>query len=258
MNCLRKPIIAAEPFPPWVGEDGLQDIDLVIFDCDGVLVDSEVLAVRVTAAQLEEIGVSMSFEETLEVFMSLGPDAARRQIEIESGITLPADFRETTGGRMKEAFPRELRPIAGIENILVQLTTPYCVASNSSHARLRETFEIIGFTPFFEGRVFSAEDVARRKPAPDLFLHAASRMGDVDPARCLVIEDSTTGVAAARAAGMRVIGFCGGGHIRDGHDRRLLELGAEWVARDCEALSQTLRLGGDSCPDALAEPSSTV
>lgn len=236
----------------------MQDIDLVIFDCDGVLVDSEILAVRVTVALLEELGVRMSCEETLEAFMSLGPNAARKQIEIENGITLPGNFREATARRMKEVFPSELRPIAGIENILSRLSLPYCVASNSSHARLRQTFEIIGFTPFFEGRVFSAEDVARGKPAPDLFLHAASRMGGVDPSRCLVIEDSTTGVTAARVAGMRVIGFCGGGHIRDGHDRRLLELGAEWVARDCEALSQILPLHGHDRALAPAGSASAV
>ncbi|MGF7162428.1 HAD superfamily hydrolase (TIGR01509 family) [Rhodoligotrophos appendicifer] len=214
-------------------------IDLIIFDCDGVLVDSEVIAARVTATMLGDLGLPISPEDVLTGLVGLDADATRRRIETEHAITLPADFDDRGHVRLAAAFREELQPMAGIVALLGDLRFPYCVASNSGHQRLAQTFASAGLGPLVAGRVFSAEDVARGKPAPDLFFHAAQTMG-VAPGRCLVIEDSLTGVTAARAAGMRVIGFCGGGHIRPGHASRLRALGAEAIVGDHASLAAIL------------------
>lgn len=207
-------------------------IDLVIFDCDGVLVDSEILAAQVTSDTLGAIGLTMSVEETISSLVGLDAMASRRKLETIHGVPLPADFETRLAVRLDHAFNTQLQPIAGIVELLRGLDQPYCVASNSGHERLCCTFAATGLAPLVEGRVFSSDDVARGKPAPDLFLHAAKTMGGIPPERCLVIEDSVTGVTAARAAGMRVIGFCGGGHILPGHDQRLLSLGADCILTD--------------------------
>lgn len=204
-------------------------IDLVIFDCDGVLVDSEILACEVICQTLDDIGLAMSVDMALSALVGLDATAGRRKLEAIHGVSLPTDFEANLSERLDRAFNTQLRPIAGIAQLLRGLDRPYCVASNSGHERLRSTFSATGLAPLVEGRVFSADDVARGKPAPDLFLHAARTMGGVQPERCLVIEDSVTGVTAARAAGMRVVGFCGGGHIRPGHDQILLSLGADTI-----------------------------
>lgn len=207
-------------------------IDLVIFDCDGVLVDSEILAAQVTCQTLHAIGLAMSVEDVISSLVGLDAAASRLKLEEIHGVPLPVDFDEIIAKRLDQAFNTQLQPIAGIVDLLRGLDRPYCVASNSGHERLRCTFAATGLAPLVEGRVFSADDVARGKPAPDLFLHAARTMGGIPPERCLVIEDSITGVTAARAAGMRVVGFCGGGHILPGHDQRLLALGADCILTD--------------------------
>jgi HAD superfamily hydrolase (TIGR01509 family) len=196
----------------------------------------------VVAKLLKELGVQTSAEEVLRTCVGLDARASRKRLEEDHGIILPEDFDAQGARRLEEAFRAELRPIAGVMDLLALLDVPFCVASNSDHGRLRQTFAATGLSAFVEGRVFSADDVPRGKPAPDLFLHAAARMGDVLADRCLVIEDSITGVTAARAAGMRVIGFCGAAHIQPGHDRRLLDLGAEAVVTDYAALAAFLPL----------------
>ncbi|WP_239025058.1 HAD family hydrolase [Rhodoligotrophos defluvii] len=203
--------------------------DLVIFDCDGVLVDSEVIAARVIAENLADLGIVVDPEYVLTGFIGLDAAGTRRRIEADHGIVLAPEFDVEGGERLAHAFRTELQPVAGILALLQNLDRPFCVASNSGHERLAQSFAATGLSEFLRGRVFSADDVARGKPAPDLFLHAARQMGNVAPSRCLVIEDSSTGVQAARAAGMRVIGFCGGGHIRPGHAERLLAGGAEQI-----------------------------
>ncbi|WP_394890165.1 HAD family hydrolase [Mesorhizobium sp. AaZ16] len=220
-------------------------IELVIFDCDGVLVDSEMIAARVTADLLGELGAEISCEDVLTAFAGLDADATLRCIESDYGIALPQDFNDRDARNLELAFRAELQPMAGVMLLLQKLDVPFCVASNSSHARLRQTFLLTGLAPLVEGGVFSADDVTRGKPAPDLFWHAAARMGDIPADRCLVIEDSIVGVTAARVAGMRVIGFCGGSHIRTGHDLRLRALGAETVVSDHDALGAYLPLTGD-------------
>lgn len=204
-------------------------IDLIIFDCDGVLVDSEILAAQVLSETLESAGLSMPVETALSAFVGLDARATRSKLEAMHAVPMPADFEESLASRLNEAFERRLKPIEGIVDLLRSLDCLYCVASNSGHDRLRTSFAATGLSPLVAGRVFSADDVAQGKPAPDLFLHAARTMGRISPERCLVIEDSVTGVTAARAAGMRVIGFCGASHIRPGHDQHLLALGAEHI-----------------------------
>lgn len=212
-------------------------IELVIFDCDGVLVDSEILAAEVISQTLGAIERPMSVEEVIATLVGLDAAATRVKLEALHGAPLPSQFEAMIAERLEAAFTTQLKPVAGIVELLRGLDQPYCVASNSGHERLRLTFAAAGLVPLVEGRVFSADDVTRGKPAPDLFLHAARCMGDVPPEKCLVIEDSVTGVTAARAAGMRVVGFLGGGHIRPGHDQRLQSLGVDCVLASHGALA---------------------
>ncbi|WP_329585746.1 HAD family hydrolase [Kitasatospora sp. NBC_01250] len=184
-------------------------IELVIFDCDGVLIDSERLAVRVDAVVLAALGWPMSEEEIVERFVGRSHSSMTADIEAHLGRTLPPDWDAEFKPLYDEAFERELTPVTGIVEALDAIDLPTCVASSSSHARLRRTLGLTGLHERFAGRIFSAEEVTHGKPAPDLFLHAARRMG-VDPSACVVVEDSRFGLAAARAAGMRSFGYCGG------------------------------------------------
>lgn len=212
---------------------------LVIFDCDGVLVDSEMLATEVLSEALATAGFALSAEDALRLLVGLDAPAQRRLLETRFARPLPHDFEAGLLDRLNRAFLTRLLPLPGIETLVAGLVQPWCVASNSGHDRLTRTFAATGLSQRMAGRIFSADDVANGKPAPDLFLYAAARMGGFAASDCLVIEDSITGVTAARAAGMRVIGFCGGSHIRAGHSERLLSLGAEAIVtshRDLAAL----------------------
>jgi HAD superfamily hydrolase (TIGR01509 family) len=183
--------------------------ELVIFDNDGVLVDSERIAVRVEAQLLGELGWPLSEAEVVERFMGRTAEYMDEAIEAQLGSRLPAGWRDQFQRRYAEAFAAELTPVDGITEALDQIAIPTCVASSGSHDKLRLTLGRTGLYERFEGRIFSGYEVANSKPAPDLFLHAAARMG-ADPARCAVVEDSHYGVLAARAAGMRVFGYAGG------------------------------------------------
>lgn len=220
--------------------------DLVIFDCDGVLVDSEILATQVTCQVLADIGLSMSVTEAISVLVGFDARIARRKLEEALGCLLPVDFESRVASRLNEAFNSRLQPISGMTELLQNLSYPFCVTSNSGHERLRCTFSATGLSSLVDGRVFSAEDVAQGKPAPDLFMHAARTMGHVPADRCLVIEDSLTGVTAARAANMKVIGFCGGAHIQPGHDRELLLSGAERICTQTRQLAELLGSSADN------------
>ncbi|CAM5389500.1 MULTISPECIES: HAD family hydrolase [Streptomyces] len=184
--------------------------DLVIFDNDGVLVDSEPLSNRLLAAYLTELGHPTSYEDSIRDYMGSAMHRIHDLILERTGQRLPVDFDEVFHARVFAAFERELRPVPGVAGVLEKLAAdgvPYCVASSGSHARIRVGHRTTGLDRWFpEGRVFSSEDVGRGKPAPDLFLHAAERMG-VAPKRCVVVEDSPLGVRAAVAAGMDVYGF---------------------------------------------------
>jgi HAD superfamily hydrolase (TIGR01509 family) len=183
--------------------------ELVIFDCDGVLVDSERLSVRVEATYLTELGWPLTEAEIVERFMGRTDEYMDEAIEAQLGSRLPGDWKEQFQRRYREAFAAELAPVDGVVEALDQITTPTCVASSGSHDKLSFTLGHTGLYLRFEGRIFSGHEVANGKPAPDLFLHAAARMG-AEPARCAVIEDTLFGVMAARAAGMRAYGYAGG------------------------------------------------
>ncbi|MFJ8198098.1 HAD family hydrolase [Streptomyces sp. NPDC096152] len=184
--------------------------DLVIFDNDGVLVDSEPISNRLLAAQLTELGHPTSYEDSIRDYMGSAMHRIHDLVLERTGRALPADFDDVFHARVFAAFQRELKPVAGVADVLEKLTadgTPYCVASSGSHERIRVGHRTTGLDRWFdEDRIFSSQDVGRGKPAPDLFLYAAERMG-VAPGRCVVVEDSPLGVRAAVAAGMDVYGF---------------------------------------------------
>jgi HAD superfamily hydrolase (TIGR01509 family) len=183
--------------------------ELVVFDCDGVLVDSERIAVRVEAELLGELGWPLTQAEIVERFMGRSDQFMDEAIEAQLGDRLPADWRDQLQRRYRAAYAADLAPVDGVLEALDRLSTPACVASSGSHDKLRFTLGQTGLYGRFEGRIFSGYEVANAKPAPDLFLYAAERMG-VDPAACAVVEDSRYGVLAARAAGMRAFGYAGG------------------------------------------------
>ncbi|WP_328495698.1 HAD family hydrolase [Streptomyces sp. NBC_00414] len=184
--------------------------DLVIFDNDGVLVDSEPISNTLLAAYLTELGHPTSYEDSLRDYMGAAMHRVHDMVEERTGQRLPGDFDDVFHGRVFAAFEKELEPVPGAVQVLEKLTAdgvPYCVASSGSHERIRVGHRKTGLDRWFDdGRIFSSQDVGRGKPAPDLFLHAAERMG-VPPEKCLVVEDSPLGVRAAVAAGMDVYGF---------------------------------------------------
>lgn len=184
-------------------------IRLVIFDCDGVLVDSERIGVRVDVVVLAELGWMMTEAEVVERFMGRTDEYMVSQIEAHLGRPLPANWEEPFQRLYREAFEAGLKPVPGILEALDEIATPTCVASSGTHERIRYTLGLTGLYMRFVGRIFSASDVLRGKPAPDLFLYAANRMG-ADPSECAVVEDSRYGIEAARAAGMRAFGYAGG------------------------------------------------
>ncbi|MET8684362.1 HAD family hydrolase [Streptomyces sp. NPDC004732] len=184
--------------------------DLVIFDNDGVLVDSEPISNTILAGYLTELGHPTSYEDSLRDYMGAAMHRVHDVILERSGQRLPEDFDDVFHGRVFAAFERELQPVDGAVEVLEKLAgdgVAYCLASSGSHERIRVGHRKTGLDQWFgEGLVFSSQDVGRGKPAPDLFLHAAERMG-VAPEKCVVVEDSPLGVQAAVAAGMDVLGF---------------------------------------------------
>ena len=203
--------------------------DLVIFDCDGVLIDSEKLIDRAHAETLAACGFEIAAEMLSERFCGLSDKDMLAAIEREHGSALPADYETRAAEAVARAYATSLRPIAGVEAVLAGLAVPVCVASSGTTAQVRRGLAATGLSPCFADRIFSATMVAHGKPAPDLFLYAAAQMGAA-PDRCLVIEDSEPGIKAAVAAGMRAIGFVGGSHCRPGHAERLTAAGAARVA----------------------------
>ncbi|HEV8679601.1 MAG TPA: HAD-IA family hydrolase [Stellaceae bacterium] len=201
--------------------------DLVIFDCDGVLIDSELLSIRADLACLAEDGIALSVDEILERYTGISLAGMLADLEARHGRRLP-DFARRHQQRLEAIFAAELRVIPGVTAVLDQLGCLVCVASSGSPERLRHALSLVGLFERFHPNIFSASEVARGKPAPDLFLHAAQRM-DVAPHRAAVVEDSLPGVAAAVAAGMTAIGFAGGSHCRPGHASRLAAAGAAIV-----------------------------
>ncbi len=206
---------------------------LLIFDCDGVLVDSEPIARRVLAELLAEIGFPVPDAASAENHTGVSLPAVMAMIEKTAGRALPPDFAACLRLRSQRAFDNDLQAMPAVAKALACLTVPKCVASSGSPQKVRRNLALTGLLAYFEPYLFSAEMVACGKPAPDLFLYAAQRMGE-SPADCIVIEDSVAGVQAGIAAGMRVLGFVGGGHCGPGSAPRLLAAGAAHV---CERMA---------------------
>lgn len=188
------------------------DWELVVFDCDGVLVDSERLTVILEARLLTELGWPMSESEVIQRWMGRAAAAQITEVADRLGAATADEFDRRLTTELERAFATDLSPVAGIPqqlDRLAELGVASCVASSGTPARMAVTLGATGLLPRFEGRIFSAVEVDHGKPAPDLFLHAAERMGVV-PERCVVVEDSVPGVLAAVAAGMHVLGYAGG------------------------------------------------
>ena len=184
-------------------------IELVIFDCDGVLVDSERLAVKVDVQVLAQLGWVMTEAEVVERFVGLSDATIREAIEAHIGRRLAEDWEQEFQHLYRAAFAAGLTAVDGAYEALDAITTKTCIASSGSHEKMRFTLGLTGLLARFEGRMFSVTEVERGKPAPDLFLYAAARMG-VAPSACAVVEDSRFGIEAAHAAGMRAFGYAGG------------------------------------------------
>lgn len=213
--------------------------ELIIFDCDGVLIDSEVLANRANVEFLSRLGVTLTLEDYMEQFVGLSRREELEVLERNFTVQFPDDY-EAALSRYKQAlFERELTATPGINDLLQRFPLPKAVASGSSPERLKHTLELTGLWSLFAPHIYSSTLVAKGKPAPDIFLYTADKLG-VLPERCLVIEDSVPGVQAAVAAGMTVVGFTGGSHIRPGHDQKLLSCGACGVFETMPALAEWL------------------
>ena len=180
--------------------------DLVIFDNDGVLVDSEPIACDVLANVLTDCGLPTSYEDVVREFLGGSITRTRQVCEGRLGRPLPDDLEDRFHQGIFERYPEELRPVAHVGFVLDRLTVPFCVASSGTHERIRKSLALTGLLDRFDGKIFSAADVEHGKPHPDLFLLAAETVG-VDPGRCIVIEDSPLGVEAANRAGMASVGY---------------------------------------------------
>lgn len=203
-------------------------ISAVIFDCDGVLVDSEFLACRAVAELIGRYEPQAPVEELVEQLVGTPDSYILARVAERFGTIFPADIAQQLEHAIDDALARGLDAIPGVQQALSGLDLPMAVASNSHLARVRRSLGVARIAGLFGDHVYTPEAVDRPKPAPDLYLHAAARLG-VPPARCLVVEDSVTGTTAGVAAGMTVIGFLGGRHIRDGHADRLRAAGAALI-----------------------------
>lgn len=187
--------------------------DLVIFDCDGVLIDSEIISAKMLVAELARLGVAIDLDYVARHFLGRSYPTVMQQIREEFGLNLPEAFEEQYRNRLLAAFERDLTIMPGIAEVVASLAVPYCIATSSSPRRARRSLEIVAFPGLEETPLFTASMVEHGKPAPDLFLLAAEKMG-VKPMDCLVIEDSLNGIRAAHAAGMEVLRFTGGAHLQ--------------------------------------------
>lgn len=215
---------------------------LIIFDCDGVLVDSELIASRELAAYLTDFGRPTTGQDCRDNFTGLSLQSVAAKIHTDWGLVLPEDFVTQLRARDAHAFERDLKIMPGVEAALDALDAigiRYCVASSGSPEKIHHSLSITKLLDRFDGHLFSAAQVAHGKPAPDLFLFAAARLG-VEPQTCVVIEDSPAGVAGAKAAGMRVLGFTGGSHCGPGYADKLKQ--ADAVCADMPGVLQSLNL----------------
>ncbi len=186
--------------------------DLVIFDCDGVLIDSEIISAQMLIDELALLGVNIDLAYVARNFLGRSYPTVMETIRQEFQLTLPPEFEEQYRARLLTSFERELKIMPDVAGVVAALKIPFCIATSSSPIRAAKSLQLVGLGHLAGPQLFTASMVRKGKPAPDLFLHAAAQMG-ADPARCLVIEDSLTGIRAARAAGMTVWRFTGGSHL---------------------------------------------
>jgi HAD superfamily hydrolase (TIGR01509 family) len=217
----------------------MQEPTLIIFDCDGVLIDSELLAARALIETLAEYGVNLTLAEALERFVGTNTIAEIADIEKTNGIKLPPEYAEKKRTRNRQLAKTSLQAITGVRDLVSRLQVDKCVASNSSLEYLNRCLGYVDLWDCFAPHIFSAAQVNQGKPAPDLFLFAARQM-NATPRDCLVIEDSAVGVRAAKAAGMRVYGFTGGGHCHASSGAHLLKEGAEKIFATMDDLALAL------------------
>jgi len=212
--------------------------ELVIFDCDGVLVDSELITNRVFTQMINEIGISMTLEQVLERFVGRSMPYCWEVIAGILGHELPQKFIDDYKVRTAAVLRSELRSVPGIEAAIAGLASSYCVASSGTHEKMQLTLGTTGLLPKFLGRIYSVTEVARSKPFPDVYLYAAQQMGFV-PSSCAVIEDSPTGVRAGVAAGMTVFGYCA-----VTAERQLRDAGASHIFSHMRELPALLEASG--------------
>lgn len=214
---------------------------LVIFDCDGVLVDSEIISCQIASAEFGRHGFPITYEDYVTAFAGKNRAEVMVHVEKTAGIKLPSEFSDLLEKRILAGFTEKLKPIDDI-GLAIEASPVRCIASGSSRNRVNHSLKVTGLDSYFlPDHIFSSTMVAHGKPAPDLFLLAAREMG-YRPERCIVIEDSISGVKAAKAAGMTCLGFTGGGHILSAkHGEQLLAFGAEAVFPKMAPLSRYLR-----------------
>ena len=210
--------------------------DLIIFDYDGVVADSEVLNSSVMAEQLSALGLPTTLDDVLAAYTGKRWRDNRPAVEAALGRPCPDDFHTTWFATCRARAPHQLKPVPGVIDFMDARPEARCIASSSGPDWIGVGLELFGLTEQFDGSVFTGLRVERGKPHPDIFLHAAETLG-VDPARALVIEDSEAGVTAGVAAGMTVVGLLAGGHVRDGHAQRLRDRGAHHVADSYAAVA---------------------
>lgn len=209
----------------------------VIFDCDGVLVDSEIISCAANAEALTGIGYKVSIDEVIERFVGLSSKDMYDIIEADMGCALPSDFGAQVKERVLDKYRSDLRAVEGARDVLTWFHGRTCVASSSAPAKLALGLVETALFELLYPNIFATVLVENGKPHPDIFLYAARAMGS-EPSDCLVVEDSVAGVTAARAAGMKAVGFVGGSHCRPGHSSRLAEAGAETVIDDLRMLRE--------------------
>lgn len=214
-------------------------VDLLVFDCDGVLVDTEVVGSTQLSAYLNELGLEVSPAECIRKFSGLSAPAIREKIRQDGAIT-PSTFAEDIRSRTINALAKGTRPCPGVAAFLDRSVIRRCVASSGSMEKITQSLDLSGLAGFFGENLFNAAQVENGKPAPDLFLLAAEKMG-VTPECTIVVEDSVAGVQSAVSAGMTAVGFCGGSHCLENHGKTLRDFGALYVINDMRQLNAIVR-----------------
>lgn len=215
----------------------------LIFDCDGVLVDSEILASEVSVRMLRPYGYEADALAHCHRFAGMLDTYILEVLQEELGFRFPDDFYDRLQEVAEHAFDTELKEVPGMPSMVARLPHLKSVASNSQVPHVQRALRMTRLEVSFGGRIFSSQHVAKPKPAPDVYLYALQQQG-LSPSDALVIEDSPTGVQAARGAGLEVIGFLGATHIGPGHADRLREKGATWIARDADELFEIIQGNG--------------